>query len=58
MHHGWGSLYRLSVALGARSIRRHGFSREALIRIAIPLDPSRYLELPWAQRARPGGVLS
>ena len=57
MQHDWGRLYRLSVALGFRSLRRHGPSREALIRIVIPLDPSRYLELPWAQRAlgaRPG----
>ena len=54
---GWAGLYRLSVALGARDLLRHGPTREGVIRIAIPLDPSRYLELPWAERtleARPG----
>jgi SAM-dependent methyltransferase len=57
MHRGWGRLYRLSVALGARDLVRHGPTREGAIRIAIPLDPSRYLELPWAEGAlgaRPG----
>jgi len=54
---GWAALYRLSVALGVRDILRHGPTREGVIRIAIPLDPSRYLELPWAERtlaAEPG----
>ena len=54
---GWAGLYRLSVALGARDLLRQGPTREGAIRIAIPLDPSRYLELPWAERtlgARPG----
>ena len=51
MTRGWGSLYALSVGLGARSLLRHGPSREAAIRIVVPLDPSRYLELPWARRA-------
>ena len=50
MTRGWGGLYGLSLQLGARSLLRHGLSRDAAIRIAIPLDPSRYLELPWAQR--------
>jgi SAM-dependent methyltransferase len=45
---GWGSLYRTSVALGARDLVRHGYRREALRCVLIPLDPSRYLELPWA----------
>jgi len=57
MHHGWGHLYRLSVSLGTRDLLRHGPTREGAIRIGIPLDPSRYLELPWAERtlgARPG----
>jgi SAM-dependent methyltransferase len=57
MSRGWGRLYGLSVWLGLRSLLRHGPSREAAIRIVIPLDPSRYLELPWAERAleaRPG----
>ena len=25
---------------------RHGYLREAVIRVVVPLDPSRYLELP------------
>jgi SAM-dependent methyltransferase len=45
---GWGELYRTSVALGLRHLRHHGYLREAVVRIVIPLDPSRYLELPWA----------
>jgi SAM-dependent methyltransferase len=45
---GWGELYRTSVGLGMRHIRRHGYAREAVIRLVVPLDPSRYLELPWA----------
>jgi SAM-dependent methyltransferase len=54
---GWTGLYRLSVSLGVHDLRRHGPTREGAIRLAIPLDPSRYLELPWAERtlgARPG----
>jgi SAM-dependent methyltransferase len=47
---GWAGLYRLSVSLGLRDVLRHGPTREGLIRIGIPLDPSRYLELPWAER--------
>jgi SAM-dependent methyltransferase len=43
---GWASLYSLSLRLGARSLLRDGPSREALIRLLVPLDPSRYLELP------------
>jgi SAM-dependent methyltransferase len=57
MHRGWTPLYRLSVGLGVHDLIRHGPSREGAIRIGIPLDPSRYLELPWAERAlgaRPG----
>ncbi len=45
---GWGELYRISVSLGLRHLARHGYSREAAIRIVVPLDPSRYVELPWA----------
>lgn len=45
---GWGELYRASVGLGFRHLRRHGYAREAFVRIVVPLDPSRYLELPWA----------
>ncbi len=47
----WGRLYALSVSLGLRDLLRHGPSRDGAIRVLIPLDPSRYLELPWAQRA-------
>jgi SAM-dependent methyltransferase len=43
---GWGELYRTSVELGARYLVRHGYLREAVIRVVVPLDPSRYLELP------------
>ena len=46
---GWLDLYALSVRLGLGRLRR-GWSRQAVIRIVIPLDPSRYLELPAARR--------
>jgi SAM-dependent methyltransferase len=45
------------MALGVRHLVRHGYRREAVVRAVVPLDPSRYLELPWAierLRARPG----
>lgn len=45
---GWGELYRTSLRLGVDHLRRHGYAREAVIRLVVPLDPSRYLELPWA----------
>jgi SAM-dependent methyltransferase len=54
---GWWPLYRTSLGLGARSLARGRFEREAVIRLVIPLDPSRYVELPWALErldARPG----
>jgi SAM-dependent methyltransferase len=54
---GWGRLYATSVGLGLRCLLRHGYEKEALVRILVPMDPSRYLELPWALRelrARPG----
>lgn len=54
---GWGRLYRTSVGLGLRYLVRHGYLREAVIRVVVPLDPSRYLELPETLRelaARPG----
>ena len=54
---GWTRLYATSVRLGARYLVRHGYLREAAVRVVVPLDPSRYLELPWASRelaARPG----
>lgn len=43
---GWGKLYRTSVGLGLRHLLRHGFLRQAVVRVVVPLDPSRYLELP------------
>jgi SAM-dependent methyltransferase len=50
---GWTSLYRTSIALGLRDLMRHGYHREAVVRVLVPLDPSRYLELPWALAALP-----
>lgn len=41
----------MSVGLGLRHLRRHGYLREAVVRVVVPLDPSRYLELPWALQA-------
>jgi SAM-dependent methyltransferase len=49
----WLPLYRTSVALGGRYLLRHGYRRDALLRVVIPLDPSRYLELPWVLTAIP-----
>jgi SAM-dependent methyltransferase len=54
---GWLRLYALSMRLGLGHLARHGYLREAVIRVVVPLEPSRYLELPWARRAlaaRPG----
>ena len=45
---GWSGLYAESVRLGVRHLFRHGYRREAVVRVVVPLDPSRYLELPWA----------
>ncbi len=45
---GWTGLYGTSIGLGARHLIRRGYLREAVVRIIVPLDPSRYLELPWA----------
>jgi len=45
---GWLGLYRTSVGLGLRQLRRRGYHREAVVRVVVPLDPSRYVELPWA----------
>ncbi len=53
-------LYRLSLALGARHLARRGYLREAVVRLVIPMDPSRYVELPWAWRQldpRPGSTV-
>ena len=57
MSRGWLPLYRTSVGLGLRYVLRHGYMREAVIRVVVPLDPSRYVELPDTMRelgARPG----
>jgi SAM-dependent methyltransferase len=54
---GWAGLYWTSVGLGLRGLARGGSRRQAAVRILVPLDPSRYLELPWALdvlAARPG----
>ena len=48
---GWLGLYRTSVGLGLGYLARHGYLREAVIRVVVPLDPSRYLELPETKRA-------
>lgn len=45
---GWAGLWAESVRLGLRHLARHGYLREAVVRVVVPLDPSRYLELPWA----------
>jgi SAM-dependent methyltransferase len=47
----WSDLYSLSVRLGARYLVRHGYLREAVIRVVVPMDPIRYVELPWARAA-------
>ena len=57
MLRGWLPFYATSVQLGVRHLIRHGYLREAVIRVVVPLDPSRYLELPAVRRelaARPG----
>src|SRR5438045_8265640 len=40
----------MSVGLGLRYLLRHGYLREAVVRVVVPLDPSRYLELPEVRR--------
>lgn len=45
---GWGEPYRISLGLGLRQLARRRHLREAVIRVVVPMDPSRYLELPWA----------
>lgn len=47
---GWLDLYRTSVGLGVHHLVRRGYLREAVIRVVVPLDPSRYLELPETRR--------
>lgn len=55
---GWLGLFVLSVRLGlGYLVRRRAYLREAIVRIVVPLDPSRYLEFPDTLRelaARPG----
>jgi len=54
---GWLGLFALSVRLGLRHLLRRGYLREAVVRVVVPLDPSRYLEFPETLRvlaARPG----
>lgn len=54
---GWWPLYLLSWQLGVSALRRRKRLREAVIRIVVPLDPSRFLELPHTLReldAHPG----
>lgn len=54
---GWFELYRVSVGLGLHQLARRRYLREAVTRVVVPMDPSRYLELPWAVAnlgARPG----
>lgn len=46
MARGWGPLYALSIRLGLGYLLRNGFMREAVVRVVVPLDPSRYLEFP------------
>lgn len=48
---GWLEPYRISVGLGLRQLARGRHLREAVIRVVVPMDPSRYLELPWAIRS-------
>jgi SAM-dependent methyltransferase len=54
---GWGEPYRASLGLGLRQVTRRRHLREAVVRIVVPMDPSRYVEIPWALRrlgAAPG----
>jgi SAM-dependent methyltransferase len=54
---GWVEPYRVSIGLGVRQLARRSHLRDAVIRVVVPMDPSRYLELPWALRrldVRPG----
>jgi SAM-dependent methyltransferase len=53
---GWTALYALSVRLGVRHLlRARSHVRESLVRILIPMDPSRYLELPQSLAALGAG---
>lgn len=46
MARGWLGLFALSLRLGARQLLRRRCAREALVRVVVPMDPSRYLEFP------------
>ena len=48
---GWGEPYRASFELGLRQLGRRTHLREAIVRLVVPMDPSRYLEIPWAEHA-------
>jgi SAM-dependent methyltransferase len=53
----WLPLFALSWRLGIAALARGGPLKAAVLRIVVPLDPSRYLELPHSLRqldARPG----
>jgi SAM-dependent methyltransferase len=57
---GWVEPYRVSIGLGVRELARRRHFREAVIRVVVPMDPSRYLELPWAMQqldTRPGDTV-
>lgn len=43
---GWTPFYRTSLALGARGLTRRRARREALKRILVPMEDSRFVELP------------
>jgi SAM-dependent methyltransferase len=45
---GWAGLYAESMRLGVHHLVHKGYRREAIVQVVVPLDPSRYLELPWA----------
>lgn len=47
---GWLPLYLLSWRLGLTELRRRRNVREAARRIVVPMDPSRYVELPHSLR--------
>jgi SAM-dependent methyltransferase len=43
---GWLPFYLTSWRIGVRALARRRFTRQALIRLVIPMDPGRYLEFP------------
>ena len=50
---GWLRLYGTSVGLGLRYLVRHGYLREAVIRVVLPLEP--LFGLLGRERVGPGG---